>query len=177
MKLIDFLTRTFTWWNGQTWGTYWHTRRHGQFVGTDEVGNTYYRAIGHAIDPSMGPERRWVIYNGEAEASRIPPSWRGWLTHTFDLPPSEQPYEPREWEMPHLANMTGSPLAYRPQGSSLASGRRPPATGDYVAWSPDSWSPSGREPAGVSQDGTDVPGAIGHPGTHGQRIDSQKHSG
>jgi NADH:ubiquinone oxidoreductase subunit len=32
--------------------------------------------------------------------------------------------------------MTGTPGAYRPPGSTLASGRRPKATGDYKAWSP-----------------------------------------
>lgn len=177
MKLIDFLTRSFTWWNGQTWGTYWYTRRKGQFVGTDDLGNTYYRAMGAVIDPSTGPERRWVIYNGEAEASRVPPEWRGWLTHTSHLPPTEQGYIAREWELPHLANMTGSAAAYRPQGSSLSAGRRPPATGDYVAWSPDEWSPSGREAEGLSPDGRDVPKPISHPGTHGQDLDLQKHSG
>ena len=177
MKLIDFLTRTLTWWNGQTWGTYWHTRRSGVRVGADEMGNVYYKAIGHVIDSSIGPERRWVIYSGEAEPSRVPPEWRGWLTHTHDTPPSEATYVAREWQKPHLPNMTGSPRAYRPQGSSLASGRRPPATGDYQAWSPEGWSPPGREPEGVSTDGRDVPAPTAHPGTHGKRFDTQKHSG
>lgn len=177
MKLIDFLTRTFTWWNGQTWGTYWHTRRRGERVGTDELGNVYYRGLGPIIDPSRGPERRWVIYNGEVEASKVPPSWRGWLSHTFDTPPSEQAYTAREWQKPHLPNMTGSADAYRPQGSTLASGRRPAATGDYVAWSPDDWSPAGREPDGSSPDGRDVAKPIAHPGTHGRGLDTQKHSG
>ncbi len=177
MKLIDFLTRSLTWWNGQTWGTYWYTRRKGELVGQDELGNLYYRAVGPLIDPSAGPERRWVIYNGEVELSKVPPSWRGWLSHTFDVPPSQQHYEPRFWEKPHLANMTGTRDAYRPQGSSQASGRRPPATGDYVAWMPDGEQPAGREPEGLSPDGRDVPKPIAHPGTHGQDLDLQKHSG
>lgn len=138
MKLIDFLTRTFTWWNGQTWGTYWFTRRHGERVGEDEFGNVYYRCVNpYQGMPSTGPERRWVIYQGVAEMSHVPPSWRGWLAHTHDIPPSEESYTPREWELPPLPNLTGTPQAYRPPGSTLMSGRRPPATGDYVAWSPD----------------------------------------
>ena len=72
-----FLLRFFTWWNGATLGTRFHTWRFGQFVGTDEFGNSYYRAKGHVIDPSIGAERRWVIYNGEADASKVPPGWRG----------------------------------------------------------------------------------------------------
>lgn len=177
MKLIDFLTRTFTWWNGQTWGTYWYTRRHGSLVGTDEFGNTYYRAMGPLIDPSTGPERRWVIYAGEAEPSRVPPSWRGWLAHTFDVPPSEGRYEPKEWQRGHLPNMTGTAQAYRPQGSGAASGRRPAATGDYVAWSPGGDLPGGPDREGLSPDGRDVPKPIAHPGTHGRAVDRQTHRG
>jgi len=132
----QFLTQFFTWWNGTTLGTLYYTRRHGQFVGTDEFGNRYYRAIGHLIDPSVGRERRWVIYNGLADASRVPPGWRGWLTHNFELPPSEEPYTPRAWEKPFVPNMTGTELAYRPTGSMLSTGQRPAATGDYVPWTP-----------------------------------------
>ena len=49
---------------------------------------------------------------------------------------AEESYTPREWEKPHVPNMTGTPAAYRPSGSTLASGRRPKATGDYQPWSP-----------------------------------------
>ncbi|MDU6836092.1 MAG: NADH-ubiquinone oxidoreductase subunit NDUFA12 family protein, partial [Bradyrhizobium sp.] len=52
--------------------------------------------------------------------------------------PTEDGYKPREWEKPHQPNLTGTPLAYRPAGSTLASGRRPKATGDYQPWTPGS---------------------------------------
>ncbi|MCA9097742.1 MAG: NADH:ubiquinone oxidoreductase subunit NDUFA12, partial [Planctomycetaceae bacterium] len=80
--------------------------------------------------------RRWVIYNGEAEASRIPPGWHGWMHHRVAEPPTQIAYTPREWERPHLPNMTGTPAAYRPKGSILTPEARPAATGDYSAWSP-----------------------------------------
>ncbi|MGE4307437.1 MAG: NADH:ubiquinone oxidoreductase subunit NDUFA12 [Novosphingobium sp.] len=124
----------FTWWNGATAGTLWTTRRHGQFVGEDSLGNRYYRRPGK--DPTLGIERRWVIYNGEADGSAVPAGWKGWLTHTVDVPPSEETYKPHEWERPHQPNPTGTALAHRPSGSILRSGERPPATGDYEAWSP-----------------------------------------
>jgi NADH:ubiquinone oxidoreductase subunit len=134
----EFLLQIFTWWNGATVGTRFYTRRFGEFVGEDEFGNKYYRyAQANEIDPNVGAERRWVIYNGPADASRVPPGWRGWLQHNFELPPSEEPsYQMREWERPHVPNMTGTPAAYRPQGSQLSTGERPAATGDYVPWSP-----------------------------------------
>ncbi|MGO4571807.1 NADH:ubiquinone oxidoreductase subunit NDUFA12 [Microvirga sp. 2TAF3] len=132
----QFWIQFFTWWNGTTLGTRFYTWRRGQFVGTDEFGNKYYRALGPLIDRSVGPERRWVVYNGDADASRVPPGWRAWMCHNSALPPSEEPYQPREWEKPFVPNMTGTPLAYRPSGSMLATGKRPSATGDYVPWTP-----------------------------------------
>ena len=70
MKL--FLLKFFTWWSGQTFGTQMWTWRFGELVGQDEQGNRYYRTKGRKIDPTLGFERRWVIYNGYAEASRVP---------------------------------------------------------------------------------------------------------
>ena len=121
----QFFLKFFTWWSGQTFGTQLWTWRFGELVGTDEQGNRYYRTIGRKIDPTLGFERRWVIYNGYAEASRIPPDWHGWMHHTVDVAPTEESYTPREWEQPHIPNMTGTAQAYRPSGSTLASGRRP----------------------------------------------------
>ena len=132
-----FLLRFFTWWNGQTFGTQFWTWLYGEFVGEDEFGNRYFRTSGGKIDPTVGFERRWVIYNGVAEASTVPPSWHGWLHHTVDVPPTQEKVTPRPWWKPHRPNLTGTPRAHRPTGSILAQGRRPKATGDYKAWSPE----------------------------------------
>ena len=134
MKL--FLLRVFTWWNGQTFGTQWWTWLYGEFVGDDEFDNRYYRTKGGKIDPTLGFERRWVIYSDVAEASMVPPSWHGWLHHIVDVPPTLDKVRAYPWEKPHLPNLTGTPAAQRPSGSTLAQGRRPKATGDYKAWSP-----------------------------------------
>jgi NADH:ubiquinone oxidoreductase subunit len=131
-----FLLQFFTWWSGQTLGTRFHTWRHGELVGKDEFGNSYYRTLGGKIDPALGLERRWVIYAGQTEASATPPGWYGWLHHTTDTPPTKEDYAKKPWELPYLPNQTGTANAYRPQGSTLRSGKRPPATGDYEAWTP-----------------------------------------
>ena len=47
------------------------------------AGNIFYH--------SKDGKRRWVIYNGEAEASRVDADWHGWLHHTWDEPPTERP--------------------------------------------------------------------------------------
>jgi NADH:ubiquinone oxidoreductase subunit len=108
----------------------------GAPVGSDQFGNRYYRTRGGKIDPTLDMERRWVVYNGVAEASNIPPSWHGWMHHTVDTPPSEENYQARPWQKPHRPNLTGTPAAHRPSGSTLTQGRRPKATGDYKAWTP-----------------------------------------
>jgi NADH:ubiquinone oxidoreductase subunit len=136
MSLKTFFTRFFTWWNGQTFGTQLWTWRYGELVGEDEFGNRYFRAKDGKIDPTLGFERRWVIYNGLAEPSRVPPEWHGWLHHTVDVPPTQETYRPRPWQKGHLPNLTGTANAWRPQGSTLAAGKRPRATGDYKAWTP-----------------------------------------
>lgn len=132
----NFFIRFFTWWNGQTLNTQLWTWLYGELVGEDELGNRYFRTKGGKIDPVLGFERRWVIYNGYAEASTISPAWHGWMHHTVDTPPTEEKYKARPWQKPHRPNLTGTPGAYRPSGSTLAQGRRPKATGDYKAWTP-----------------------------------------
>ncbi|MBI3436716.1 MAG: NADH:ubiquinone oxidoreductase subunit NDUFA12 [Proteobacteria bacterium] len=136
MSPKDFLIRIFTWWNGQTFGTQLWTARYGEAVGEDEYGNRYFRTKGGAIDRSLGFERRWVIYRDYADPSTVGPAWHGWLHHTLDAPPTQEQVQPRPWWKPHRPNMTGTPAAYRPSGSTLAQARRPRATGDYRAWTP-----------------------------------------
>ena len=124
---MNFFVRAVTWWNGQTLGTQLYTRRHGVKVGEDELGNIY--------DQTRDGKRRWVIYNGEAEASRVGPDWHGWLHYTWDEPPTKAPLKHKPWEKPHEENLTGTPLAYAPPGSI----RRPAPVErtDYEAWSPE----------------------------------------
>jgi len=122
-----FLLQFFTWWNGQTLGTRFFTWRKGEKVGEDEAGNVYYR--------QRKGDRRWVIYNGEVEASRIPASWHAWIHHRSDEVPSSA-YAPREWQKPHEPNLTGTAFAYRPPGSVLHARPRVPARPNYEAWKP-----------------------------------------
>ena len=124
---MKFLLSLLTWWNSQTIGTWLFTRRHGQKVGEDAQGNVLYR--------SKDDKKRWVIYNGETEASRVSPEWHGWLHFTWDSPPTKTPLPHKEWEKPHLENLTGSPLAYAPEGSIRR--RTPTERSDYEAWQPE----------------------------------------
>jgi NADH:ubiquinone oxidoreductase subunit len=134
-RVKQLLLQIFTWWNGQTAGTRLWTWWSGDLVGEDEFGNLYYRAPS-AIPDSIA-ERRWVIYNGYADASMIPAAWHGWMHHTVDHPPTERPYAAREWEKPHLPNLTGTTLAYHPPGSILVPDPRDAGEPHYEPWRPE----------------------------------------
>lgn len=127
MGILSNILRAVTWWNGQTLNTQFWTWRKGTKVGEDTAGNVFYT--------NADKSRRWVIYNGLAEASRVSPDWHGWLHHTWDEPPSETPLPKKVWEKPHLPNLTGTPEAYAPQGSIRKSDPSPRT--DYEAWTPE----------------------------------------
>lgn len=110
-----------------TIGTLLYTRFHGDFVGSDRFGNKYYRNA----KKLQGRERRWVVFNGKREASKVPPEWHAWLHHTTEAPLSE------EGAAEYTPNLTGTKGAYRPSGHDAMGGTRAAATGDYRAWAPE----------------------------------------
>lgn len=128
------LKRIFTWWNGATLGALFDIGRRGVLVGRDEAGNRYYEEKKPSLE---GRKRRYVIYSGLAEASRVTADWHGWMHHTVEDPPTVSPPRLKSWEKPHIPNLTGTRYAYRPKGSMARGGVRAASTGDYEAWSPD----------------------------------------
>jgi NADH:ubiquinone oxidoreductase subunit len=128
------LKRIFTWWNGATLGARFDIGRRAVLVGEDDQGNRFYEEKKPSIE---GRKRRYVIYNGLAEASRVSPDWHGWMHHTLADPPTVSPLPRKAWELPHLPNQTGTVRAYRPKGSLARGGVRAAATSDYEAWNPD----------------------------------------
>ncbi len=127
MGLLTGIKRIFTWWDGQTLGTQLWTWRKGERVGEDDQGNVFYR--------NADDSRRWVIYSGEAEASKVAPEWHGWLHRTWDEPPTDKPLVHKDWEKPHQENLTGTAMAYAPEGSIRRA--TPAPRRDYEAWTPE----------------------------------------
>jgi NADH:ubiquinone oxidoreductase subunit len=126
---MGFWSKMFTWWDGATVGTALFTRRHGNKVGTDTYGNVYYEG--------KKDGRRWVIYKGPNDASRIPPDWYAWMHRQIDgLPDEALPPAPKFLKAP-TPNLTGTPQAYRPSGALERGGQRAAASGDYQAWTPE----------------------------------------
>tara|TARA_R110001592_G_scaffold3525_18_gene20034 strand:- start:16261 stop:16656 length:396 start_codon:yes stop_codon:yes gene_type:complete len=106
----------------------------GKKIGKDQAENVYYEAPARK---GYKRPRRWVMYNGAPEATKVPPEWHGWIHHQTNTVPDEsgESYR-RPWQKPHRANMTGTNKAYRPPGHILSGGKREKATGDYEAWTP-----------------------------------------
>lgn len=134
--MFGTIAKIFVWWKDATPGTLLTLAMRGaRKVGEDEYGNRYFEERG--VTGPDGNKRRWVVYKGYADASRVPSDWHGWLHHTFETPPSEEPLRRQAWEKDHHPNLTGTVYAYRPSGSLLTPQGRQATTADYEAWSPD----------------------------------------
>ena len=115
-------------------GIWIYTMLNGNFVGKDLFGNTYYSGKGKKLNKR---ERRWVVYRGRPEASKVPSEWHAWLHHTVEHPLTERAVAQPHWQKPHVPNLTGTTGAYRPDSNEIGGQKGVKATGDYEAWSPE----------------------------------------
>jgi len=113
-------------------GTRIYTFFRARYVGRDEFGNRYFE---HKRETLLGKKRRYVLYKGMAEPSKVPAHWHGWLHYTLDAPIPEAAHK-YGWQKPHLPNLTGTVNRYVPSGHITKSGQRAKATSDYQPWSP-----------------------------------------
>ena len=126
---MGFFKNLFTWWEGASLGTAFYSWRNGSRVGEDPFGNVYLQ--------SKRGDRRWVMYKGSNDVSRVPPEWYAWLTRQIDdVPDKSLPPAPK-FLKPPVPNLTGTAYAYRPSGALERGGQRQAASGDYQAWTPD----------------------------------------
>ena len=99
------IKQIFTWWNRQTLGTFLYTLFFGKFAGKDNSGNKYYQ---------NNKGKRWVIYNGEINASKIESDWYQWMHYQTNINPLKTKISKHPWQKPHSDNKTGTEKAYRP---------------------------------------------------------------
>ena len=79
-------------------------------VGEDEYGNTYFTKKSYSPKNNFR-ERRFVIYKGIVEASKVPQRWNAWLHHVEETPPEKNIPKP-SWLKNHSPNLTGTPFSY-----------------------------------------------------------------
>ena len=116
-----------------SFGTKLYTWLYGKLVGTDHIGNKYY--TNNKFKNEL-KEKRWVIFNGEIEASKIPPHWHAWLHKSIDVPPLNYSHK-YDWQKNHDQNMTGTTNAYFPSSHPLSkSYKNNEVKNEYDSWSP-----------------------------------------
>ncbi len=98
----------------------------GKKFGIDEFKNQYY----YSKMKLFGRQRRWVIYKGKVEASKVPPQWDAWLRGMTDAPLNKPNYS---WLKSHSVNLTGTKFALNPNkyNSKIKS------YNDYTSWNPE----------------------------------------
>ena len=104
--MLTIFKQIFTWWNQQTFGTRLQIFFSGKLVGQDKNGNKYFES-------KSG--RRWVIYNGEVEASKIPNEWYSWMHHMNNKIQNDHDLKKYDWKKEHLPNQSGSSNSYHPK--------------------------------------------------------------
>ncbi len=109
-------------------GTLVYTWLKGRHVGDDSFGNRYYEER-KASNPLR--KKRWVLYKGIPEGSKVPPEWHAWLHYTTDAPVKARA---AAWHQDHHPNLSGTPFTYLPAGHDQRGGERAASGGDYEAW-------------------------------------------
>ena len=109
--MLTLLKKIFIWWNQETLGTKLKTIFSGKLVGKDSTGNKYYE---------NKDGKRWVIYNGEIDASKIPVEWYSWMHFTPNRIENKHDLKKYEWQKPHQHNLTGTDSAYYPNKNKNA---------------------------------------------------------
>lgn len=72
-----------------------------RFVGEDELGNRYY----------IRRDKRYVVYGGCPDATKISPLWHLWLHYASDAPSELLRCS---WQKLRKPNLTGTSMAYFP---------------------------------------------------------------
>ena len=113
-------------------GTYFYTILFGNLVGIDQFDNKYYCNSKNSQDLNS---KRWVIFNGEIEASKIPSHWHAWLHKTIEVPPINYKHK-YVWQKVHKPNMTGTSEAYYPSSHPLSKSKDNSTNKEYDTWKP-----------------------------------------
>ncbi|MAT32502.1 MAG: hypothetical protein CMP42_00880 [Rickettsiales bacterium] len=76
-------------------------------------------------------QRRFVLYKGIIEASKVPPEWNAWIHHIEDDVPKAE--KKLSWIKNHKPNLTGTPFAYEYKDKKESKKIK----NIYTVWSPD----------------------------------------
>lgn len=99
-------------------------------VGVDQYGNQYF--VGNSTT-SLGYKKRYVIYKGIEDGSKVPAMWHAWLHYTINnIPFAQKTYKKYKWQSHHIQNLTGTSGAYKPSRISNSDNKET----TYSIWKP-----------------------------------------
>ena len=104
--MLTVFKQIFTWWNQQTFGTRLQIFFSGKLVGQDKNGNKYYES-------KSG--RRWIVYNDEVEASKIPNEWYSRMHYMNNKIENNHNLKKYDWQREHMPNQTGADNSFHPK--------------------------------------------------------------
>jgi len=113
-------------------GLYIYTLLNGKFIGKDENGNKYYESN---ISHGSKKNKRWVIYKGIEDPTKINPYWHAWIHHIID-DVSDIKKKKFSWQKKLSPNLTGTKKAYKPAGHLLSEKKKYVNKKRYEAWDP-----------------------------------------
>ena len=102
------------------------TKLFAKLVGIDNFGNLYFEH--NTQKTSVGKKKRFCIYNGTSESSRVPAVFHSWLHYSHDDIALIKFLPKYPWQKEHTINMTGTNFATIPQN--------PTKQQHYSSWKP-----------------------------------------
>jgi len=97
-------------------------------VGVDQFRNFYY--VGKSKN-YLNIHKRYIVYNGIDDGSKVPPMWHSWLHYLSDAIPDKTQTTEYNWQKEHLPNVTGTKYAYDPAKSKYKKVKT------YSSWKPE----------------------------------------
>ena len=79
------------------------------YIGEDSYKNKYYES--KKRKDYLGRKKRFCIFNGIVEASKIPSNWHAWIHHNSNVAIEHQKYF---WMKSHIPNLTGTLHSFQP---------------------------------------------------------------
>ncbi len=88
----------------------------GKKVGEDAYGNQYFETN---RKDSFGRKKRFCLYNGKPEASKISPEWFPFMHYQIEAKDVLKNPKQYKWQKPALPNLTLSDVKYLPKNHPL----------------------------------------------------------
>ena len=88
----------------------------GTKVGEDEYGNQYFEL---KREDYLGRKKRYCLYNGTPEASKISPEWHGFMHYQIPVSEVLKTFKQFKWQKPYVQDLTLSDYKFLPKNHPL----------------------------------------------------------